>query len=41
MWVLADMGVWESLRAGWQVLLVNLDALIMAPLRYPILSRSL
>ena len=42
MWtVLADMSFWEALRAGWQVLLVNLDALIMAPLRYPILSRSL
>lgn len=38
---LANGNFLETLRDGWIVLLVNLDALLLEPLGYPLLARSL
>jgi ABC-type Mn2+/Zn2+ transport system permease subunit len=39
--MLADIHVWTALRHGWEVLMLNLDVLIVEPLRYPLLARSM
>ena len=38
---LADSGLWESLRAIWAVLGHNFDEIVLSPLQYPLLARSL
>ena len=38
---LAEAGLWESIRQGWATLLLNLDRLLLAPLEYPLLARSM
>jgi ABC-type Mn2+/Zn2+ transport system permease subunit len=39
--LLADIQVWTALKHGWEVLMLNLDVLIVEPLRYPLLARSM
>jgi manganese/iron transport system permease protein len=39
--LLANSGLWEQLLWGWAVLLRNFQALILQPLDYPLLARSL
>lgn len=38
---LADIGLWDSLRAIWAVLWHNFDEIVLSPLQYPLLVRSL
>ena len=38
---LADSSLWESLRTIWAVLWHNFDEIVLSPLQYPLLARSL
>ncbi len=38
---LADSGLWTVLHHGWTVLVHNFDTLVLEPLRYPLLARSM
>ena len=38
---LAEASLWDALRQGWATLLLNLDKLLLAPLEYPLLARSM
>jgi len=38
---LASTGLWEALRYGWAALWLNFDRLVLAPLEYPLLARSM
>ncbi len=39
-WMTA-LGIWGALRDGWAVLAANFETLVLEPLRYPLLARSL
>jgi len=39
-WMTA-LGIWSALRDGWAVLAANFETLVLEPLRYPLLARSL
>ncbi len=39
--VLADGGVWDALQDAWQTLVTHVDTWVLAPLQYPLLTRSL
>jgi manganese/iron transport system permease protein len=38
---LADTDLWQTLLAGWGVLWHNFDQVVLSPLQYPLLARSL
>jgi ABC-type Mn2+/Zn2+ transport system permease subunit len=38
---LAATDLWAALRDGWAVLMHNVDVLVLEPLRYPLLARSM
>lgn len=39
--ILANSGLWDALEWGWVVLLRNFEMLVLQPLDYPLLARSL
>ncbi|HVO69895.1 MAG TPA: metal ABC transporter permease [Aggregatilineaceae bacterium] len=38
---LADSSLWAALRLGWAILVRNFDTLVLEPLHYPLLARSM
>jgi len=39
-WLVAS-GLWDALRGGWAALAANFETLVLEPLRYPLLARSM